>query len=156
MTCQKISIAATLLAALCSPTWAINKCTLPDGKVVYQEVACLEGGTKVNISGAGQGDANSDSANYYKREASRITSEENTQLAARDRVSKMSAAISSRQIVIGMTASEARQSWGEPTKINNSIGSYGKHEQWVYERGGHRTQYVYVENGQVTSMQSPE
>lgn len=153
---QKIIVAISLLAAFCSPAWAINKCTSADGKVVYQEMACAEGGTKVNTSGAGLGDAASEGSNYYKREAAKLTAEENVQTAARDRASKISIAILDRQIVTGMTVAEARQSWGEPTKVNNSIGSYGKHEQWVYERGRNRTQYVYVENGLVTSTQSPE
>lgn len=153
---QKIIVATSLLAALCSPAWAINKCTSADGKVVYQEIACADGGTKVNISGAGQGDAASEGSNYYQKESARLTSDENTQMAARDRASRISIAILNHQIMIGMTADEARRSWGAPTKVNNSIGSYGKHEQWVYERGRNRTQYVYVENGLVTSTQSPE
>jgi hypothetical protein len=51
-----------------------------------------------------------------------------------------------------MTADEARKSWGEPIKINASVGSYGRHEQWVY--GG--SQYVYIQNGLVTGAQSPQ
>lgn len=37
---KKISIAVALLAGLNGSTWAINKCTGPDGKVAYQETAC--------------------------------------------------------------------------------------------------------------------
>lgn len=34
-------IAITALLAVCvGQAWAVNKCTLPDGKVVYQEAAC--------------------------------------------------------------------------------------------------------------------
>jgi hypothetical protein len=33
--------------------------------------------------------------------------------------------------------------------VNTSIGRYGKHEQWVYGGG----QYLYFENGVVTSIQ---
>ncbi|HEY0954012.1 MAG TPA: hypothetical protein VGE36_04595 [Roseateles sp.] len=33
------AFALTLLMAS-TPTWAINKCTMPDGRVVYQEAAC--------------------------------------------------------------------------------------------------------------------
>ena len=36
---KKIAITA-LLAVLAGQAWAVNKCTLPDGKVVYQEAAC--------------------------------------------------------------------------------------------------------------------
>lgn len=35
-----ITIGATILAVLCAPAWAINKCTLEDGKVAYQDAAC--------------------------------------------------------------------------------------------------------------------
>lgn len=40
MMIQKIATAAALCAALACPAWAINKCTLADGKVVYQDAAC--------------------------------------------------------------------------------------------------------------------
>jgi hypothetical protein len=33
-------ITVALLAALCAPAWAINKCTGADGRVVYQDAAC--------------------------------------------------------------------------------------------------------------------
>lgn len=33
-------IAVALLAVLCSRAWAVNKCTLADGKIVYQDAAC--------------------------------------------------------------------------------------------------------------------
>ena len=39
-------------------------------------------------------------------------------------------------------------SWGKPEKINSSTGSWGTHKQYVYAR-----QYVYVENGKITSWQ---
>lgn len=38
-----------LLAALSGQTWAVNKCTLPDGKVVYQETACEGDATSKSI-----------------------------------------------------------------------------------------------------------
>lgn len=152
MTIQKVATAAALCAALSSPAWAINKCTLADGKVVYQDAPCQGGGTTVNTSGAGQADVNSEGSNYYKKEAARFTAEENAQAAAQARTGKIYAAILARKIVVGMTADEARKSWGEPIKINASIGSYGRHEQWVY--GG--SQYVYIQNGVVTGAQSPQ
>jgi chromosome segregation ATPase len=36
-------ITAALLAAICAPSWAINKCTLPDGKVAFQDAPCSGG-----------------------------------------------------------------------------------------------------------------
>ena len=58
--------------------------------------------------------------------------------------------IKEEKIVIGMTRLQARTSWGEPKKINESIGSYGIHEQWVYDDGN----YIYFENNKLTNIQS--
>lgn len=139
----KTTLAAALLACNSAPAWAINKCTI-DGKTVYQEAAC-EGAKKVDVSGAGKAVPDSPGTSYWQRQ---ITSQ-----ARAERVSK---AIANREIFIGMTSEEARQSWGAPTKINVSVGSYGRHEQWVFPRGRVEAQYVYIENGLVKSMQSPE
>lgn len=52
---------------------------------------------------------------------------------------------------IGMTAAQVRAStWGKPRSVNRSSGAYGVHEQWVYGNGN----YLYLENGQVTSIQN--
>lgn len=132
------------LSILCTSTWAVNKCKGIDGRVIYQDAPCA-GAEKVNLSGAGQADPTSQASNYWKKESARLAYKERVQTA-----------IVEGKVFIGMTADEVRQSWGSPTKINSSIGSYGKHDQWVYERAQKGTQYVYLENGTVTSMQSPE
>ena len=54
-------------------------------------------------------------------------------------------------IKIGMTKTQVRISWGEPSDINESVGSWGVHEQWVYHRGS--GPYLYFENGKLTSWQ---
>lgn len=141
---KKLSIAVALLAALSGPTWAINKCTGANGATVYQDQPC-EGAKTVNLSGVGKGDPNSAGANYWSREISRLK-----------RNDKVEAAVSGGEVFVGMNAEEARRAWGSPTKNNVSTGSYGKHEQWVYRRSGQRSQYVYVQNGVVTSVQSSE
>ncbi|MFH1373839.1 MAG: hypothetical protein ABII79_08600 [bacterium] len=51
-------------------------------------------------------------------------------------------------ISLGMTCEQVRLSWGPPSDVHRSVGSWGIREQWVY-----RTQYVYFENGIVTSYQ---
>lgn len=43
-------------------------------------------------------------------------------------------------------------SWGEPTKINKSTYSWGTTEQWVYPNYN----YLYFENGKLTSIQTNE
>lgn len=53
-------------------------------------------------------------------------------------------------VSLGMSQEDAvDSSWGKPRKINRSIGSYGTHEQWVYDGG-----YLYFENGVLTSIQN--
>lgn len=142
------------ITAAASPAWAINKCTGPDGKVVYQDAPC-EGGANVNLSGAGAGNPGAAGPSYYQREGARLATEEKAEEARRVRNDRIQNAIFKREVVIGMTADEVRRSWGEPNKINASMGSYGRTEQWVYDRGDFKAQYVYLDNGVVRSMQSP-
>lgn len=58
-------------------------------------------------------------------------------------------AVAEKKIAIGMTRAEAVFSLGTPQTVNNTTTSKGKREQWVYSL----TNYVYVENGTVTSYQ---
>ena len=57
--------------------------------------------------------------------------------------------IENSKVSVGMTDEQTRFSWGEPNKINKSIGSWGVHEQWIYG-----DQYLYFENGLLTSLQT--
>ena len=50
---------------------------------------------------------------------------------------------------LGMTDEMAKISLGKPKKINRSVGSWGTHEQWVYEGI-----YLYFENGVLISYQN--
>lgn len=49
---------------------------------------------------------------------------------------------------IGMTKDMALISLGQPKEINRTVGSWGVHEQWVYDG-----KYYYFENGIMTSFQ---
>jgi hypothetical protein len=53
------------------------------------------------------------------------------------------------EIWIGMDSDQLTVSWGPPTRINRTVGTFGTNEQWVY--GDSR--YVYLDNGKVTSFQ---
>ena len=54
---------------------------------------------------------------------------------------------------IGMSKQDVLDSnWGEPTKINKSTYSWGTTEQWVYPNYN----YLYFENGKLTSIQTNE
>lgn len=54
------------------------------------------------------------------------------------------------EIWLGMTSEMAKESRGNPQKNNRSVGSWGVHEQWVYEYAGIN---LYFENGKLTSWQ---
>jgi hypothetical protein len=50
-----------------------------------------------------------------------------------------------------MTNEQVKLSWGEPDRINRSVGSWGVSEQWVYQ-----DRYLYFKNGILTSYQVTE
>lgn len=137
---------AFLLATFGLPTAQAQpyKCTV-DGKTVYQQARC-EGGSSVNISGAGKGDPSSPAATQVRRE-----------VAAMRRKEAVENAVRAGEVFIGMTADEVVMSWGRPSKINSSVSGGGRNEQWIYrrERIGY-DQYVYLDNGVVRSMQSSQ
>lgn len=56
------------------------------------------------------------------------------------------------KIEIGWTESMCMSSWGFPEDENTSVGSWGVHKQYVYERNGRRS-YLYFENGRLTTIQ---
>ena len=65
--------------------------------------------------------------------------------------------ISQGTIIRGMTISEVIASWGRPYKINESVGSWGVHEQWCYGYwyyGWVPTYFLYFENGILDSWQN--
>ncbi|WP_428348633.1 DUF2845 domain-containing protein [Methylonatrum kenyense] len=47
-----------------------------------------------------------------------------------------------------------REAWGTPTRTNRTNSSSGIREQWIYRYGPGRANYVYLENGRVTSIQN--
>jgi len=52
------------------------------------------------------------------------------------------------KICLGMTKKMVMDSMGEPDKVNRSVGSWGVHEQWIYNE-----MYLYFENNKLTSWQ---
>jgi len=131
-----------LATVLCCPAWAAYKCKDESGKVAYQQHPCTVTGTVGNQINA----------------APAITtgSEDNgdgqARLEAIKDFNRKFDAVANQKIMRGMTKDQVTRSWGAPTSINRSVGSYGTHEQWVYRRGSH-SQYIYLENGTVTSWQ---
>lgn len=56
--------------------------------------------------------------------------------------------LKNRKIRFGMTKEQVELAWGKPGDINRTVGSWGTHEQWIYG-----SQYLYFENGTLTSWQ---
>lgn len=52
------------------------------------------------------------------------------------------------RVKLGFTKKMCEESWGIPSDINKTTGSWGVHEQWVYDSGN----YLYFENGKLTSI----
>jgi hypothetical protein len=74
-------------------------------------------------------------------------------LAAKQRLvskygAKNAAMILEGKIWLGMTSAMAKESWGEPEKVNRTVGTYGQHEQWIYGQT-----YLYFENGILKTWQ---
>jgi hypothetical protein len=127
------TIAAALfaLASLATaPAWAVNKCTGADGKVQFQDAPCMGKGETITV-----------------RPASGAKSSVTPEAAN---------AIASGGVFVGMTAAEVRRSWGAPHKINATVSGSGTSQQWVYRREHNQAQYIYLDNGVVRSIQSPQ
>jgi hypothetical protein len=149
---------------------AINKCMAPDGKVSYQDAPCDASSTpsKIKANSASdpgeaqrtrlraQGEAARVKAIEVQREIEfqQRRAQEIRDNAATDKRNRLAKAAWEHRVAIGHSAAQVREAWGEPTRINRSIHTGRTYEQWVY-RGAdaHSTQYVYLENGVVTSMQ---
>ena len=117
-----------LLVAFSTTSHAVQKCTDATGAVSYQAAPCPGQGAALKLD----------------------------PVPASDPVEVRRAnAVASGKVSVGMSADQVRRAWGTPGKVNKSVGSYGTHEQWVYDRGESRFQYVYVDNGVVTGVQTP-
>lgn len=62
---------------------------------------------------------------------------------------KVWAAIEEGKVFIGMTAEQARMSWGKPEEVNRTITGNVKHEQWIYGNS-----YLYFENALLSGIQN--
>jgi len=63
-------------------------------------------------------------------------------------IPKVWRAIEKSEIYIGMTKEMVLMSWGSPKDVNRTITRWGVREQWVYD-----SQYLYFENGKLTTIQ---
>jgi len=58
-------------------------------------------------------------------------------------------AIADSEVFVGMTASQARMSWGEPSRVNDTVVRGLKGEQWLYGDGS----YLSLVDGIVSEVQ---
>lgn len=138
-------ITAVLLAAICAPSWAVNKCTMPDGKVSFQDTPCSGKGQTLQIrpaSGTAELQPMAALPSDWKRKGAQI----DARLA-------IQAAIERHEAVIGMTAAQLEMAMGLPNRINTGEYKSGSTQQRIYERG-QTTWYVYTDTSTVTAVQT--
>lgn len=139
---QAAAIAAIALAV--SPAWAINKCTQPDGSVVFQDAPCAGGKGEAIVVRPASGNAQAGSAEStarVKQQIARIESD-----------SQVTAAIELGEPLVGMTRAELDRAMGPPTKVNANNYGGRLNDQIIYERRD-QSWYVYTDNDVVTSIQ---
>lgn len=134
-------ITAALLAAICAPSWAINKCTGADGKVAFQDAPCNGGKAEALTVRPAGGDAGTAPIDWKKKTA---------QIDARLAIQ---AAIERREALMGMTFAQLDLAMGLPDRINTGEYKSGSTQQRIYERG-QTTWYVYTDSALVTAVQT--
>lgn len=140
-------VLTALLAALCAPAWAVNKCTGADGKVAFQDAPCSGKGEVLQVRPASGSGAD---ASQQVAQQSSDWKLKNSQVDAR---LAMQAAIERREPMIGMTYAQLELAMGLPNRINTGEYKSGSTQQRIYERG-QTTWYVYTDEVRVTAVQT--
>lgn len=118
-----LAIAATTMTGA-APAWAVNKCVI-DGQTVFQDAACPGKGESITVRPA-SAQANSsmaESASKTKRE-----------IAGIEWRSKVDAAISRGEPLVGMTRVELDKAMGPPTTVNADNYAGKLKDQIIYDR----------------------
>jgi len=138
-----------------TPVYAY-KVKFDSGEIAYVGISTLFSRYKNFVTG----DAQREEQRRAEEEAKHL--EENKILKERDEKrreesrlikkwgKKTAKAIMEKEVFIGMTKEQVVASWGSPTDINRTVGSWGVHEQWIYNDYG---PYLYFENGRLTAFQ---
>ena len=110
--------AAALACMVCAqPVWAINKCTGPDGKTVFQDTPCAGGkGQLIEVRPA------SGRSPLAQPEAGQDTKQ---RIARTETDSKIMEAINLRQPMVGMNKAQLEQAMGAPNVVRG-----GSHLGW--------------------------
>lgn len=137
-------LTALLFATTSSLAASMNKCVDAQGHVTFTQQACPGGGAgvQIQVKSASEGMRIATPPAPPPESASSSTGggythcSDMTQVDARYLIGR-------KKIKVGMSAEDAKESWGAPTKINRSSNG---DDQWVYEIGPGTTQYLYVDS----------
>jgi hypothetical protein len=142
-------IAAGMLVSLCSPSWAVNKCTRADGTVAFQDVPCNGGRGEALTVRPANGDASPASSSA----SAPTPTDWKKKLAQIDARMAIQDAIERHVAVIGMTLAQLDLAMGVPNRINTGEYSSGSTQQRIYERG-QTTWLVYTDDALVSAVQT--
>ena len=97
-------------------------------------------------------------ASTEERRPSTVSTGQSLQAAQAEKINRdfIQLATMEKRVVVGMTADQVRASWDKPDNVNRTETAFGTSEQWVYRKGNARTNYVYLNNGVVTTFQVSE
>lgn len=147
MQSQLTTVAALALAVLaCGPALAANKCIV-DGKTVYQDAPCANGGSTVNTTANGS----------VQQERRRMTREALREDEIRDRRGPkidhqaITLGMATGKPVVGMTKSQLDIAMGPPVEAVTSDNEYGSADRFKYQRNG-STYYVGMRDNVVVSV----
>jgi hypothetical protein len=139
---HRVTVGIALAVAASASAAQVYRCPDPGGRVVIQQVPCMDG-KKLDVKPATGYDNPSNAAEGRERAA--------RQGSAQD----ILLAISEGRPAIGMSEEQLRSAMGNPTRINRSNYEGNVSDQWVYGKGGRPT-YVYLREGRVSGIQSTE
>lgn len=150
-----ISFAALSLAA--PAALAMNKCTSPDGKIVFQDRPCAAEQATSNQQApqqrAPQGGNVMPISEITKNLNSQVQRKLDDRANAVPQVVRPPEELERGKVLPGMEAAAVLAAWGKPSQINKTTTATSVREQWVYFRGRASTDYVYLVNGVTTSVQ---
>lgn len=135
-----LAIAAVCVLFVGSASAGVFRCQV-NGETVYSDKPCADDAEEVRVHRSPDMSAPSGLRPGEVAEYERIRLEE---LVAR------------RRVAVGMTPDQVTRSWGTPNHVNRTVTALGVREQWVYDRGRTRAQYVYITDGKVSSLSDSE
>ncbi len=163
------AVAGTLLIASMPAVAQVYTCTVGDRKV-YQSKPCQAGDKPVElyvppapkyVPRHGSNDhvqqyleegrrkqQHADSIVDSRAREARNSRLEKEQAEAEKR--RIDRAVMNDQVVVGMTAKDVRDSWGEPYDINTASSDGGHVQHWHYRNSDGSQGYVRITNGKVS------